>query len=95
METIRTRFKQARQASGYTQREAAPHFGVDTGTVSRWERGETPITLPTLETAASLFGANRVWLAFGEGEPPRPKPSVRPPSEIDAEDAAEPHEGAA
>jgi transcriptional regulator with XRE-family HTH domain len=99
METRGTRFKHARRTAGLTQREVAPHFGVDTGTISRWERGESPLALPTLEAAATLFAVDRVWLVFGEGNVPQPLPSVRPPSEVDAEDDEdarhEPHEGAA
>lgn len=108
MESIRTRFWYARRCRGFTQFEAAQLFGVKTGTISRWERGETPLTLPCLERAAELFGVDRVWLVFGQGPVPQPLPSVRPPSELDAEDLAneqaavdsgaddgEPHEGAA
>jgi len=88
MESIRTRFWYARRCRGLTQDEAARLFGVKTGTISRWERGETPLTLPCLERAAELFGVDRVWLVFGQGDVPQPLPSVRPPSELDAEDLA-------
>ncbi len=96
MDTLQTRFRHARRVRGLTQREAAESFDVDPQTVSRWERGESPLALPTLEQAAKLFGVDRVWLVFGEGDAPRALPSVRPPSELDAEDEhSEPHEGAA
>jgi transcriptional regulator with XRE-family HTH domain len=97
MDSLHSRFRHARRARGLTQREVAKSFGVDPQTVSRWERGESPLTLPTLELAAKVFDVDRVWLVFGEGPAPQALPSVRPPSEIDAEDESnsEPREGAA
>ena len=96
MDALHTRFRHARRARGLTQREAAKSFDVDPQTVSRWERGESPLTLPTLELAAKVFDVGRVWLVFGEGEAPRALPSARPPSELDVEDENdEPAEGAA
>lgn len=78
MESIGTRFKHARRLRGLTQREVARFFDVDTGTVYRWESGHSPIALSTLEEAAKLFGVDRVWLVFGEGEAPSSPESVAP-----------------
>jgi transcriptional regulator with XRE-family HTH domain len=86
MDSRHTRFRHARRVRGLTQRETAKSFDVDPQTISRWERGESPLTLPTLEEASRLFGVDRVWLVFGEGEPPRAAPSEVPPPDDDDDD---------
>jgi transcriptional regulator with XRE-family HTH domain len=70
MNSIGARFKHARQLRELTQREVARFFDVDTGTVYRWESGQTTMALSTLEAASTLFGVDRVWLVFGEGVAP-------------------------
>lgn len=44
-----------RQALGLTQAELARILGVDSGTLSRWERGKQSITMPNM-VAFALFG---------------------------------------
>jgi transcriptional regulator with XRE-family HTH domain len=105
VDSIGIRFKRARMAAEMTQGEVAKHFGVDRGTVYRWECGVSRIDLRVLIDAAGLFGCTREWLTFGDGEPPRvrsvwddpsedePAGDAQPPGEHVEDD--EPHEGAA
>lgn len=44
-----------RQSLGLTQAELARILGVDSGTLSRWERGKQSITMPNMVSFA-LFG---------------------------------------
>jgi transcriptional regulator with XRE-family HTH domain len=86
MDSRHNRFRHARRVRGLTQRETARLFDVDPQTVSRWERGESPLTLPTLEEASRLFNVDRVWLVFGQGAPPQALPTDPPPSSVDDDD---------
>jgi transcriptional regulator with XRE-family HTH domain len=70
MDHVHTRFRFAREARGLTQVDVARHFGVDKGTVCRWDTGATKLNLELLRQAAALFECDRVWLAFGDGKPP-------------------------
>jgi transcriptional regulator with XRE-family HTH domain len=54
-----------------TQSDVARHFNVDKGTACRWDTGQTKLSLEVLNEAAALFGCDRIWLAFGEGQPPQ------------------------
>jgi transcriptional regulator with XRE-family HTH domain len=95
-EKLRARFRQAREAAGKSQGDVARHFGVERGTVWRWEAGQTPFSLETLLAAAELLGCSPAWLVLGEGNAPQALPSTSPPSELDDEDADEDaREGAA
>jgi transcriptional regulator with XRE-family HTH domain len=71
VDAIGNRFKRARVAAEMTQGEVARHFGVDRGTVYRWECGDSRIDLQVLIGAVALFGCERDWLVFGDGQPPR------------------------
>ena len=72
-ETFGTRFKHARSLSGFTQNEAATAIAVHSQTISEWER-DVLVRLPPAEIlrkASVALGVHFMWLAFGEGKPPR------------------------
>jgi transcriptional regulator with XRE-family HTH domain len=48
------RLRTARRASGMTQKQLADQLGVESITVSRWERGVTTPSLPRLRRIAEL-----------------------------------------
>lgn len=57
------RLKQARESRKITLEDAGKKVDVHKSTVLRWENGETEkIKLPILETLASFYGVNPVWL---------------------------------
>jgi transcriptional regulator with XRE-family HTH domain len=49
-----TRLRTARRSAGLTQKQLAEALGVESITVSRWERGVTSPTLPRLRRIAEL-----------------------------------------
>lgn len=62
-EKVGQRLKQAREAQRITLEEAGAKVDVHKSTVLRWENGETEkIKLPILETLASYYNVNPVWL---------------------------------
>jgi transcriptional regulator with XRE-family HTH domain len=50
------RLRTARRSVGLTQKQLADELGVESITVSRWERGVTTPTLPRLRRIAELTG---------------------------------------
>jgi transcriptional regulator with XRE-family HTH domain len=78
MDTIHARFRAARELAGLTQGQVARHFGVDRGTVYRWDTGYTKLSIEVLAQAAVLFGCDRNWLVFGDGDAPVAEPVAAP-----------------
>jgi transcriptional regulator with XRE-family HTH domain len=60
-----------RKSLGWTQEYLAQHMGVDTETISRFERG---VTAPSLKSIEKLAGLLSVTIAdlLGESTPPEP-----------------------
>jgi transcriptional regulator with XRE-family HTH domain len=52
--TVGARLRAARRGAGLTQKQLAQALGVDSITVSRWERGVTSPSLPRLGRIAEL-----------------------------------------
>ena len=50
------RLRTARRSAGLTQKQLADELGVESITVSRWERGATSPSLPRLRRIAELTG---------------------------------------
>jgi len=50
------RLRTARRSAGLTQKQLADELGVESITVSRWERGVTTPSLPRLRRIAELTG---------------------------------------
>jgi transcriptional regulator with XRE-family HTH domain len=50
------RLRTARRSAGLTQKQLADDLGVESVTVSRWERGVTTPSLPRLRRVAELTG---------------------------------------
>ena len=62
-EKVGARLKQARELRHITLEEAGKKVDVHKSTVLRWENGETEkIKLPIIETLASYYNVNPVWL---------------------------------
>lgn len=62
-EKVGSRLKQARELKHITLEEAGRKVDVHKSTVLRWENGETEkIKLPIIETLASYYNVNPVWL---------------------------------
>lgn len=62
-EKVGARLKQARELRHITLEEAGKKVDVHKSTVLRWESGETEkIKLPIIETLASYYNVNPVWL---------------------------------
>jgi transcriptional regulator with XRE-family HTH domain len=64
------RLQVARKFAGLDQRQAAKKLGVSRQTVSGWENG-AEIEEENLAAAATLYGASRGWIRYGEGDAPR------------------------
>lgn len=65
--------KWAREAAGWTVKETAKKVGVGVETIQKWESGEAPVSLPTLEKLATYF--KRPLAAFFLPKPP-PEPPL-------------------
>lgn len=62
-EKVGIRLKQARELRHITLEEAGKKVDVHKSTVLRWENGETEkIKFPIIETLASFYNVNPVWL---------------------------------
>jgi transcriptional regulator with XRE-family HTH domain len=53
---VGSRLRTARRSAGLTQKQLANELGVESITVSRWERGVTTPSLPRLRRIAELTG---------------------------------------
>lgn len=62
-EKVGSRLKQARELRHITLEEAGKKVDVHKSTVLRWENGKTEkIKFPVIETLASYYNVNPVWL---------------------------------
>lgn len=59
------RLKEARKASGLTQREVATYVGVNQNTYSYWENGKTKIDSESIAKLAKLFNVSIDYLLDG------------------------------
>lgn len=58
------RIMSRREKLGWSRLALAVKLGVDPGTVSRWESGDTP-GMSTMDTLAEVLGSSRTWLLTG------------------------------
>jgi transcriptional regulator with XRE-family HTH domain len=65
---IGMRLRAARTAARLTQAAAARAIGVDTKTISRWERGRPGIRMDNLLRAAAVYGVAPTSLMPGTGD---------------------------
>lgn len=63
---IGNRLKQARKASGFTQKDVAKQLGITFGAVSQWENGSTSPRGQTLIELARLYNVNPEWITTGK-----------------------------
>lgn len=59
---ISEQLRAAREAAGLTQQEAAELLGVDSQSVSRWERGERRIRAETFQRALKVYSDRQAGL---------------------------------
>lgn len=59
-----------REQAGKTKRECATALGISVSTITAWEEGRKPISLPQLEALAYVFGVpvSEFWSAQAEAE---------------------------
>jgi transcriptional regulator with XRE-family HTH domain len=69
MSELGKRIQRARRGSGYTQKSLAERMGVESITVSRWERGVTQPSLRTLERISALTKVPLSDFVSGDGAP--------------------------
>lgn len=67
--TLRDRLKQAREARGLSQREAATALGVTPASISGWERGHYEPTTANIVRMAALYKIPAAALRFGADAP--------------------------
>ncbi len=71
-ETMGKRLFQARKKKNLTQEKLAEFLEVSEAHVGRLERGETPITLPTLIKACEILEIQTEWILYGIRSPENP-----------------------
>jgi len=64
------RLKNAREASGMSQKTMANRIGVKTATVEKWESGKMDPRANRLQMLASLLGVPLLWLIAGSQQVP-------------------------
>lgn len=67
-ETLGTRIRQAREASGKNQMDFAVAIGKRPEQVSRWERDEQTPGADVLAVMSKVLGVTIDWLVMGEPE---------------------------
>ena len=64
------RLAAARRAAGLTQKQAADKAGIDSITLSRYERDAQPMSIHRAGAIAEIYGVTRVWITDGVGPVP-------------------------
>jgi transcriptional regulator with XRE-family HTH domain len=67
---MKDRMKEAREAAGLTQGQAATLIGVSRSLVELWESGRRPVLPVWLEKVASIYAVSEKWLETGEPTDP-------------------------
>ena len=70
LSTSGKRLAAARKAAGLTQKQAADKAGIDSITLSRYERDAQPMSIHRAGSVADLYGVPRVWITDGVGPVP-------------------------
>ncbi len=73
MDTVGTRIRDARKASGKTQRDFAAGLGMSENFIWQIEKGQREPSDRTISDICRVYGINEVWLRTGEGEMYVPK----------------------
>lgn len=68
VETFSARLKQAREETGYTQREIAQIIGISKSTIASYEMGRTEPKIEILGKLADFYGVSADWLIGTKGE---------------------------
>lgn len=64
-----SRFKELREAAGFTQSSVAKYLGVDQSYISKFEKDERQFSIDLLSKAVILFGCSLDELMTGKAEP--------------------------
>ena len=70
------RLKNAREASGMSQKTMANRIGVKPATVEKWESGNMDPRANRLQMLASLLNVPLLWLIAGSQQVPDPKAGI-------------------
>lgn len=70
------RLKNAREASGMSQKSMASRLGVKLATVEKWEKGKLDPRSNRLQMVASLLNVPLMWLLAGSQKVPDPTAGV-------------------
>ena len=70
------RLKNAREASGMSQKTMANRIGVKPATVEKWENGKMDPRANRLQMLASLLNVPLLWLIAGSQQVPDPKAGI-------------------
>ena len=70
------RLKNAREASGMSQKTMASRLGVKLSTVEKWENGKLDPRANRLQMVASLLNVPLLWLLAGSQKVPDPMAGV-------------------
>lgn len=78
MDTVGTRIRDARKASGKTQRDFAAGLGMSENFIWQIEKGQREPSDRTISDICRVYAVNEIWLRTGEGEMhvPRPREEV-------------------
>lgn len=76
------RIKHIRKTAGKSQAAFGETIGVKGNTVAMYESGDRAPSNAVLELICTVYGANRVWLETGAGEPFRGKTEGRKLAEV-------------
>jgi len=70
------RLKNAREASGMSQKTMATRLGVKSSTIEKWEEGKLDPRANRLQMAASLLNVPLMWLLAGSQKVPDPSAGI-------------------
>ena len=70
------RLRNAREASGMSQKKMANHIGVKSVTVEKWESGKLDPRANRLQMLASLLNVPLLWLMAGSQQVPDPTAGI-------------------
>ena len=70
-EGFSSKLKNARQKTGFTQREVAKETGISHSTIANYETGRTEPDIESLGTLADFYGVSADWLLGTRGGPER------------------------
>ena len=78
---IGKRAQNERKRARLSQQEVAVHFGLDKQTISRWETGETELTVSRIIALARLYRCSAYAILLDPPAPAQDEPPEEPSTE--------------